>query len=100
MRSCQAAFDKLSELREEAFPYLIAHLDDKRPSIPFRNHSIGSTVGDACYSNIHFQLLDRPEGYSEYGYAREGRDGKDHPKPYWSSESIFEGGLKGWLDGH
>ncbi len=79
--SCQKAFNKLYELKEAAIPFLVEHLDDERQSITFRNHSKGNSVGDACYWNIYFQLVDQPEDYSEYGYSRKGRDGENHPKP-------------------
>jgi len=96
---CQQAFRKLTEFKGAAFPFLIEHLDDKRPSIHFRNHYIGHSVGDACYWNIYFQLEDRPKDYSSYGYNRKGRDGKNHPKPYWDGTPFDEaGGLKMWLE--
>jgi len=96
---CQQAFRKLTEFKGAAFPFLVEHLDDKRPSIHFRNHSMGHSVGDACYWNIYFQLQDRPNDYSSYGYSRKGRDGKDHPKPYWEGTPFDEaGGLKAWLE--
>ncbi len=95
---CIDAFQKLSKYKELAFPALVEHLDDKRPSIPFRNHYLGSAVGDACYWNMVYQLQDRPKGYSRYGYARKGRDGKSHPKPVWKGSPFAEaGGLKKWL---
>ena len=77
---------------------LIKHLDDKRQSINFRNHHLGNSVSHACYWNIYFQLQDRPPDYSRYGYSRKGRDGKDHPKPYWKGSPFDEaGGLREWL---
>lgn len=96
---CQHAFRKLTQLGEAAFPFLIAHLDDKRPSIHFRNHVLGHSVGNACFWNIYFQLTDHPENYSSYGYERKGRDGKSHTKPY-SDDSPFDdaGGLKAWIE--
>lgn len=96
--ACQTAFERLSELKDLAFPVLIKHLDDKRQSINFRNHHMGNSVGHACYWNIYFQLQDRPRGYSRYGYSREGRDGEDHPKPYWAGSPFDDaGGLREWL---
>jgi hypothetical protein len=96
---CQQAFRKLTELGEAAFPVLVAHLDDKRPSIHFRNHYMGHSVGNACYWNIYFQLSDHPRDYSSYGYSRKGRDGKDHPKPYWEGTPFGgAGGVKAWLE--
>ena len=95
---CQTAFQKLTDFGEVAFPVLVKHLDDKRQSINFRNHYVGNSVGDACYWNIYFQLQDRPRGYSRYGYSRKGRDGEDHPKPYWAGTPFDEaGGLSEWL---
>lgn len=97
--TCQKAFGKLYEMKGVAFPQLLKHLDDKRQSINFRNHSMANSVGDACYWNIYFQLVDRPKDYSSYGYSREGRDGKQHPKPYWAGGPFDDaGGLKKWLD--
>ena len=96
--TCQTAFQCLSELKDVAFPVLIKHLDDKRQSINFRNHQMGSSVGHACYWNIYCQLQDRPRDYSQYGYSREGRDGKDHPKPYLVGSPFDDaGGLRKWL---
>jgi hypothetical protein len=96
--TCQKAFQKLSEFKSLGFPVLIEHLDDKRQSINFRNHHLGNSVGDACYWNIYFQLQDRPQDYSEYGYSRKGRDGKDHPKPYWQGTPFGKAdGLRKWL---
>lgn len=97
--SCQEAFNKLIDMREAAIPYLVEHLDDERQSINFRNHYLGNSVGDACYWNIYLQLQDRPRGYSRYGYSRKGRDGKNHPKPYWEGTPFDDaGGLKKWLE--
>lgn len=96
---CQRAFKRLREYEGKALPILAEHLDDKRPSINFRNHMLGRTVGDACYWNLHFQLQDRPENYSEYGYVRKGRDGKRHVKPYWEGSPFDEaGGISKWLE--
>jgi hypothetical protein len=95
---CREAFKKLSELKAQALPILVEHLEDKRPSIHFRNHCSGHSVGDACYWNIYLQLQDRPSNYSEYGYQRKGRDGKNHPKPYWEGTPFDEaGGIAAWL---
>ena len=97
--TCQSAFQRLSKLEGAAFPVLIKHLDDKRQSINFRNHSEGNSVGHACYWILHFQLQDRPMGYSEYGYSREGRDGEQHPKPYHVDSPFADaGGLEKWLE--
>lgn len=95
----QDAFRQLSELKERAFPVLVEHLDDKRQSINFRNHHLGNSIGDACFWCIYYQLQDRPSDYSKYGYSRTGRDGKDHPKPYWVGNPFDEaGGIKPWLE--
>lgn len=98
-KKCQQAFEGLTAFKGKALPILVEHLEDKRPSIHFRNHHLGHSVGDACYWNIYLQLQDQPENYSEYGYQREGRDGKDHPKPYWEGTPFDEaGGLAEWLE--
>lgn len=98
-KRCQQAFDKLREFKELALPFLVAHLDDQRQSIIFRNHYIGHSVGNACYWNLYCQLQDRPDNYSEYGCERTGRDGCEHPKPYWTGTPFAEaGGLKKWLE--
>jgi hypothetical protein len=96
---CQRAFAKLTEFRDKALPFLAEHLGDKRPSIHFRNHYLGHSVGDACYWNIYLQLQDRPKNYSSYGYQRKGRDGRSHPKPYWEGTPFDEaGGVSKWLE--
>lgn len=99
--ACQKAYSQLAALGEVAFPQLIEHFEDKRESINFRNHYIEHAVGDACYWIVFGQLQDRPANYSEYGYSRKGRDGQDHPKPYWSGSPFDKaGGLKPWLEQH
>jgi len=96
---CAAAFTKLSALKSAAFPILVEHLSDKWQSINFRNHHLGNSVGNACYWNIYYQLQDKPDNYSEYGYSRVGRDGKPHPKPYWAGTPFdAAGGVKEWLE--
>ena len=77
---------------------MVEHLKDERKSIPFRNHYMGSSLGNACYWNIYFQLQDRPANYSSYGYQRKGKDGKGHPKPYWQGSPFGEVGLEKWLE--
>lgn len=96
--ACQEAFNQLGALKGLAIPILVEHLDDKRQSINFRNHRLGNSVGDACYWNIYFQLVDQPDDYSEYGYSRQGRDGENHPKPYWEGTPFDDGGgMRAWL---
>lgn len=98
---CHQAFQKLRTYQQKAFPLLLQHLEDQRPSIHFKNHIENHTVGDACYWNIRFQLEARPKNYSEYGLQREGKDGKLHIKPYWkSSPFAADGGLTAWLKKH
>lgn len=97
--ACQNAFKQLTELREQSLPHLAAHLKDERPSIHFRNHYLGRSVGDACYWSIYCQLQDRPDDYSSYGQGRKGRDGQDHIKPYWAGTPFDEaGGVERWLE--
>jgi hypothetical protein len=98
-KKVQDAFDKLAKLKVKAFPILVKHLDDKRQSINFRNHYLANSVGDACMWNIYFQLQDRPGNYSKYGYQRKGRDGQNHPKPYWEGTPFDDaGGIAKWLE--
>ena len=98
---CREAFRKLTELGETAFPFLVAHLNDKRASIHFRNHYLGHSVGDACYWNIYLQLTHHPKDYSSYGEGRKGRDGRLHTKPYYEGTPFDNaGGLKKWLEQH
>ena len=98
-KGCHEAFKKLGDLKEISLPYMVVHLNDKRQSIPFRNHSLQQSVGDACYWNIYYQLQDEPKDYSEYGYQRKGKDGENHPKPYWIGTPFDEaGGLAKWLE--
>ena len=98
-KKVQDAFEALTKLKARAFPVLVKHLDDKRQSINFRNHYMGNSVGDACMWNLCFQLQDRPMGYSKYGYQRKGKDGKDHPKPYWEGTPFDDaGGIAKWLE--
>ncbi len=98
---CQKAFKQLRELEDQALPHLVSHLKDERSSINFRNHYLGRSVGDACHWNIYFQLQDRPEDYSSYGWGRKGRDGANHKKPYWGESPFNEaGGVENWLEGN
>jgi hypothetical protein len=92
------AFKQLASLQELAFPILAAHLDDERPSLIHWNHKVARTVGRVCHQVIHDQLTFFPEGYSDYGLQRTGRDGAGHVKPYWQSNPYEEaGGLGKWL---
>lgn len=92
------AFKQLANFQELAFPILAAHLDDERPSIMRWNHKIARTVGRVCHQVIHDQLTFFPEGYSNYGLQRTGRDGVGHEKPYWRSNPYEKaGGLEKWL---
>lgn len=98
-KKVQDAFDKLAKSKVRAFPILVKHLDDKRQSINFRNHYLANSVGDACMWIIYFQLQDRPKNYSKYGYQRKGRDGQNHPKPYWEGTPFDDaGGIAKWLE--
>lgn len=98
-KKCRQAFKEISAFKGKSIPFLVEHLGDKRPSIHFRNHYAGHSVGDACYWNIYSQIQDRPKDYSEYGYQRKGKDGEDHPKPYYSGTPFDEaGGLAQWLE--
>ncbi len=78
------AFKRLTAFKDLAFPQLVAHLDDGRPSEKYWNHSRAKTVGRMCYRVIHDQLTEFPPGYTEYGWARTGSNGQSHVKPYWA----------------
>lgn len=95
--TCKAAFYRLMKFKKLAFPILVEHLEDACESIHFRNHVTGKTVGDACYWNIYFQLLDTPADYSVYGLSRKGKNLESHTKPRWDGVP-FEGGLEKWLE--
>lgn len=98
-KKCQDAFAELSALKEVAFPQLVEHLSDERQSINFRNHDLRNSVGAACYFIIYYQLQDRPDDYSSYGFQRQGRDGMLHPKPYWEGTPFDDaGGVQQWLE--
>ncbi|WP_395733646.1 hypothetical protein [Prosthecobacter sp.] len=95
---CEAAYKKLSTFKKTAFPFLLEYLGDERQSIAFRNHSLSQSVGAACFWNIYYQLQDLPQNYSSYGWSREGRDGKQHPKPYWVGTPFDDAGrLTEWM---
>jgi hypothetical protein len=97
---CRKAYMQLAAFKELAIPFMLEHLEDQRPSVPFQNHWKGSTVGDACYRNIRDQLEDLPSDYS-YVYSRIGRDGKMHVKPYWvNSGELSQEGLREWMKRH
>lgn len=96
---CEEAFRKLTEHKEASLPLLLEHLGDQRPSVPFRHHFVGHSVGFACYWNIYDQLMDTPPDYSSYGLVREGRDGKDHEKPNQGGGPFSEvRGPQAWLE--
>lgn len=98
-KKCQEAFKKLTGLKEAAFPLLMKHLSDERPSIHFKNHIMEHSVGTACYWNLYFQLLDTPDDYSSYGFSRKGKDGKDHEKPSFNGNPFEQtAGLEDWLE--
>lgn len=92
------AFDQLTAFKDLAFPILVEHFEDARPSVKIWNHSYAKTVGAVCYRVIHDQLMELPPGYSEYGLTRTGRDGERHEKPYWHPEPYADSdGLANWL---
>ncbi len=96
--ACREAFEQLRAYKGLAIPFMLEHLDDKRPSMDFHGHWKHRDVGAACYWNIRYQFEDHPGDYSSYGYARKGRDGESHVKPYYASPGQLSfGGLKQWL---
>lgn len=98
-KACQEAFKKLSAFKGKAVPFLVEHLDDDRQSIDFRNHYMGTSVGNACHWKLYDLIQDRPGDYSSYGYSRKGRDGQMHTKPYWEGSPFGESrDIKLWLE--
>lgn len=92
------AFERLTEYKDLAFPILATHLDDKRPSLMMWNHTFADTVGTVCSRVIHNQLTKHPEGYSEYGLYRIGRDGQYHEQTFYTGNPYEKsGGLGKWL---
>lgn len=89
------AFKRLTAFSELAFPVLVSHLDDERPSRMHWNHTFVKTVKGMCYRVIHDQLTEFPPGYSQYGWQRTGRDGEGHVKPYWAGSPYDEFGERG-----
>lgn len=96
--ACREAFKQLTAYKGLAFPFMVEHLEDKRPSLHFHGHWKHHDVGAACYWNIRYQLEDMPGDYSSYGYARKGRDGESHVVPYYQYPGQLPiDGLKKWL---
>ncbi|MEO5716631.1 MAG: hypothetical protein ABIT37_24340 [Luteolibacter sp.] len=96
--ACREAFKQLTAYKGLALPLMVDQLDDERPSMDFHGHWKRRDVGAACYWNIRYQLEDHPGDYSSYGYARKGRDGESHVKPYYESPGqLPPKGLKTWL---
>ena len=87
---------QLDTFGKVAFPQLVASLGDKRQSVAFRR-VLPSTVGDACYCIVVWQLYDLPPNY-QGSFYRTGLDGKLHERPtfmkhLWSAETLPK-----WLD--
>jgi hypothetical protein len=96
--ACRGAFTQLAAYKGLAIPFMLEQLEDKRPSMDFHGHWKHRDVGAACYWNIRYQLEDQPGDYSSYGYARKGRDGESHVKPYYAHPGLLPiDGLKKWL---
>lgn len=96
--ACREAFEQLTAYKGLAIPFMVEQLEDTRPSTDFHGHWKRRDVGAACYWNIRYQLEDPPGDYSSYGYARKGRDGESHVKPYYAHPGLLPvDGLKKWL---
>lgn len=89
------AGEELVELGAEAFPSLVASLNDKRQSVAFRR-TLPSSVGEACYTLITRQLYALPPGYSG-SIFRKGADGQHHERPVFSKDLFSTVDLKQWL---
>ena len=92
------AYDAAEELKKfgaEAFPLLLASLDDIRQSVAFRR-VLPSTIGDACYTLITIQLYSLPPDYSG-SICRKGADGRLHERPVFSNDLFATLDLKHWL---
>lgn len=96
-KRCALAFERLSNLGELAFPFLIEHLEDKRPSVDFHGHLRDRFVGTACHLIIRYQIEGYPEDYGQYGYQRIGKDGGLHVVPRNRSDSPFWD-IRNWLE--
>ena len=89
------AHDAAKQLRErgvEAFPELLASLDDRRQSVAFRR-VIPHTLGFACFCIIQDVVEDYPSAYYQAypGWSRLGADAKPHERPnFLSSATIRE----------
>lgn len=88
--------DKIESRGTKAFPLLIAHLDDRRQSVPMRN-ALPATVGDACFAILTRQLITLPAGYPQ-SIMRTGRDGGSHARPLAGRYWIHENQLAAWLN--
>jgi predicted DCC family thiol-disulfide oxidoreductase YuxK len=89
------AAEQLQKFGAEAFPLLLASLDDKRQSVAFRR-VLPSTVGDACYCLITRQLYELPREYSRSIYRR-GADGRQHERPIFGHDLFDTVDLRQWL---
>jgi hypothetical protein len=89
------AGDELSRYGLEAFPSLLNAMNDRRQSVAFRR-AVPSTVGDACYCILMWQIYDLPEHYRG-SFFRPGSDGKSHERPVFSDHLFDSGTIKQWL---
>jgi hypothetical protein len=90
-----AAGDKLQKFGVEAFPLLLASMNDRRQSVAFRR-ALPSTVGDACYCIVMWQIVDLPENYRG-SFVRKGADRQSYGRPVFSEHLFDPDTIKPWL---
>jgi hypothetical protein len=58
--------------------------------------ALPSTVGDACYCIVMWQICDMPDDYRG-SFFRKGADGRSHERPVFSEHLFEPDTIKAWL---
>lgn len=83
------AFDELIRRGRLAFPTLLKHLNDQRPSgVPLRAVTSPDSISYACFRILKCQILPFPAGYSRSLFRR-GTDDRLHPRPGMDDHNPF-----------
>jgi hypothetical protein len=91
-----AAASDLEKFGIEAFPFLLASLEDKRQSVAFRRVQ-NFSVGEACFNIMAWQIYSLPKSYRGSFY-RTGVDGELHERPVFSKSLFGESTIQQWLN--
>jgi hypothetical protein len=91
------AAERLRECGKDAFPGLLAHLEDDRQSVAFVCR-LPADVGLACFTIIEGMVYGLPGDYRG-SLHREGADGQLHERVLFAKPAMFDpNSAEAWLD--